>query len=103
MGGKARIPARYAIDWIKLGADGSRARGDESRVASWHGHGAEVLAVADAVVADARDDVPGADSIGASKGPIGQPWRPAARPTGGPRSRELPAPNVVVRFGPERP
>lgn len=199
MGGKARIPARYAIDWIKLGADGSRARGDESKVASWHGHGAEVLAVADAVVADARDDVPGADSIGASKGPIaledasgnyvaldlgsgrhafyehlapgsvrvkpgdrvrrgqviarlgntgssssgphlhfhvsdasstlaaeglpyelagfevvgaydsieaahaGRRWKPAPRPLGGARTRELPAPNVVVRFGPDRP
>jgi hypothetical protein len=38
--GKARIPARYAIDWIKLGDSGS---------------GAEVLAVADGVVADAVD------------------------------------------------
>jgi murein DD-endopeptidase len=68
--GRARIPARFAIDLVKLGSDGRGARGDRSRVANWHGHGADVLAVADAVVADARDDTPGADSIGASRGPM---------------------------------
>ncbi len=68
LGGRARIPARFAIDLVKLGSDGSGARGDRSRVANWHGHGAEVLAVADAVVADARDDMSGAESNGASQG-----------------------------------
>jgi hypothetical protein len=66
--GRARIPARFAIDLVKLGSDGSGARGDRSRVASWHGHGADVIAVADAIVAEARDDMPGAASIGASQG-----------------------------------
>lgn len=68
--GRARIPARFAIDWIRLEHDGSRARGDNSKVANWHGAGAEVLAVADAAVADARDDIPGAESIAASQGAI---------------------------------
>jgi Peptidase family M23 len=68
--GRARIPARFAIDWIRLDDDASRARGNEAKVANWHGYGAEVLAVADAIVADARDDMPGAESIGASQGPM---------------------------------
>jgi Peptidase family M23 len=68
--GRARIPARFAIDWIRLDNDASRTRGDPSRAASWHGYGAEVLAVADAVVDDARDDMPDAESIGASQGPM---------------------------------
>jgi murein DD-endopeptidase len=68
--GRARIPARFAIDLVKLGKGGSRARGDRSAVASWYGHGAEVLAVADAVVADVRDDMRGADTVGASQGPV---------------------------------
>jgi len=66
--GRARIPGRFAIDWIKLDEDGAHARGDASKVASWCAHGADVLAVADAVVAEARDDLPGAESVGASQG-----------------------------------
>jgi len=66
--GRARIPARYAIDWVRLDRDGARARGDVSKVANWHGFGADVLAVADGVVTDARDDMSGAESIGASQG-----------------------------------
>ncbi len=40
IGGKVRIPARFAIDWVKQGDSG---------------YGADVLAVADGVVADAVD------------------------------------------------
>jgi murein DD-endopeptidase len=56
--GRARIPARFAIDWVKLADDASRARGDATSVANWHGYGAEVLAVADGTIADAVDDMP---------------------------------------------
>jgi murein DD-endopeptidase len=56
--GRARIPDRFAIDWVKLDADGRRARGDDDVVANWYGYGADVLAVADAVVAATRDDIP---------------------------------------------
>jgi murein DD-endopeptidase len=66
--GRARIPARFAIDWVKLGDDGSRARGDASKVANWLGYGADVLAVADGVVVAALDDMAGAETIGASQG-----------------------------------
>lgn len=68
--GRARIPARFAIDWIRLNEDATHARGDESIVANWYGYGAEVLAVADAVVAEAKDDIDEAASIVASQGPV---------------------------------
>jgi murein DD-endopeptidase len=55
--GRARIPARFAIDWLKLGDDDAFSHGDPAQLTSWYGYGAEVLAVADATVADARDDI----------------------------------------------
>jgi murein DD-endopeptidase len=55
--GRARIPARFAIDWVKLENDGTCAREDKSQIANWHGYGAEVLAVADGVVVEASDDI----------------------------------------------
>jgi murein DD-endopeptidase MepM/ murein hydrolase activator NlpD len=55
--GRARIPGRFAIDWIKLDAKGRQTRDGHDRVADWLGYGADVLAVADAVVAATRDDV----------------------------------------------
>lgn len=55
--GRARIPGRFAIDWIKVDDDGAIARGDRADVTDWHGYGAEVLAVADGLVTDARDDI----------------------------------------------
>jgi murein DD-endopeptidase MepM/ murein hydrolase activator NlpD len=56
--GRSRIPGRFAIDWILADAEGRTASGDADVVANWLGYGAAVLAVADAVVAAARDDVP---------------------------------------------
>jgi hypothetical protein len=55
--GRAVIPGRYAIDWIRLDAEGRQARGDADTVGNWLGYAAEVLAVEDAVVAAVRDDV----------------------------------------------
>lgn len=55
--GRARIPARFAIDWVKLADDASHARGDTKSIANWHGYGAEVLAVADGTIVDAVDDM----------------------------------------------
>jgi murein DD-endopeptidase MepM/ murein hydrolase activator NlpD len=57
VGGRARIPGRFAIDWIKLDTRGRQSSGDEDRAADWVGYGADVLAVADARVAATRDDV----------------------------------------------
>jgi murein DD-endopeptidase len=55
--GLARLPGRFAIDWIKLDSAGRTTIGDPDSVANWLGQGAEVLAVTDAVVAAVRDDV----------------------------------------------
>jgi len=55
--GRARLPARFAIDWVKVDQDGKSFSGDKTNPANWHGYGAEVLAVADAVVAAARDGI----------------------------------------------
>lgn len=69
VGGRARIPGRYAIDWIKVDADGRTARGDEDVVSSWLGHGEAVLAVADGIVAATRDDMEESATIAGSPKP----------------------------------
>lgn len=61
--GRAVIPGRFAIDWIRLDAGGQQADGDPDVVANWYGDGAEVLAVADAVVAAVRDDVAESETL----------------------------------------
>lgn len=58
VGAIARIPGRYAIDWIKVDRDGHFARGDNDKVSNWYDYGADVLAVADGVVAGLRADLP---------------------------------------------
>ena len=55
--GRARIPGRFAIDWIRLTPGGSLQKGTP-RPPDWNGLGAEVLAVADATVAAAMDGMP---------------------------------------------
>lgn len=55
--GQARIAQRFATDWVKFGADGQVAREDRSKNANWYGYGAELLAVADAVVVDVKDGI----------------------------------------------
>lgn len=59
--GKARIPGRFAVDWVRLTAGGTLDR-RMPRAPDWNGYGAEVLAVADGLVAAAMDDIP--DSVG---------------------------------------
>ncbi len=68
--GRARIPARFAVDFVRLHDDGTHARGDRTSIADWHGYGAEVLAVADATVADAKDDIAESPSLERSPAPI---------------------------------
>lgn len=55
--GRARIPGRFAIDWFKVDDQGRVETGDTGRVADVIGYGADVLAVADGVVAATRDGV----------------------------------------------
>jgi murein DD-endopeptidase len=54
--GKARIPGRYAIDFIKLDSQGRLAIGDDNLIKNWYGYGVDVLAVANGTVVAARDD-----------------------------------------------
>lgn len=54
--GNARIPGRFAIDFIKLDEQGKYARGDENLVSNWYGYNSEVLAVADGLVLSVRND-----------------------------------------------
>jgi hypothetical protein len=68
--GHARIPARFAIDWVKLSEDATRARGDAKSIANWYGYGSEVLAVADGVVADAIDDMAESATLSESEEPL---------------------------------
>jgi hypothetical protein len=68
--GRARIPARFAIDWVKLADDATHARGDAKSIANWHGYGSQVLAVADGVVADAMDDMTESATLSESEGPL---------------------------------
>jgi Peptidase family M23 len=68
--GHARIPARFAIDWVKLAEDATHARGDTTSIANWYGYGSEVLAVADSIVAEAVDDMTESATLSASEAPL---------------------------------
>jgi murein DD-endopeptidase len=71
LAGRARIPARFAIDWIRVPSNGAIERDRARRSADWNGYGAEVLAVADALVAAAMDDIPeNADDPAATARPV---------------------------------
>jgi hypothetical protein len=55
LGGRARIPGRFAIDFIALPPTGAMAADPRQRPRDGNGFGADVVAVADAVVAAAQD------------------------------------------------
>lgn len=54
---RQRIPGRFAIDFIKVDT-GDYANGEEDKISNWYGYGAEVLAVADGIIAAVRSDFP---------------------------------------------
>jgi murein DD-endopeptidase len=64
--GRARLPGRLAIDWVKLDDRGRQTRGDSDLVADSLGYGVDVLAVANARVADVRDGVPESPRVSAN-------------------------------------
>lgn len=55
--GQARIPGRFAIDWVRVDEAGHTARKHPDTPRDWLGYGADVLAVADATVVAVRDDM----------------------------------------------
>jgi murein DD-endopeptidase len=56
--GKVSIAQRFATDWLLIGEGGQVFNTDPSENANWYGYGAEVLAVADAVVVAVQDGIP---------------------------------------------
>lgn len=71
--GRARIPGRYAIDWVGVDENGRISNGDPDRPADAVGYGVAVRAGADAVVAAVRNDMQEASSIvGTSAQPLGR-------------------------------
>ena len=66
VGGQARIPGRFAIDWIRVDDAGNTSHGDPDLPRHWLGYGAPVLAVADATVAAVRDDMAESSSVSAN-------------------------------------
>ena len=62
--GVARIPGRFAIDWIRVLPTGQAHNDAANRPDDWNGFGADVLAVADARVQDAVDGRPDTDRSG---------------------------------------
>lgn len=58
VGDRARIPGRFAIDFITLPAFGALPRDPAARPADGNGFGTDVLAVADGTIAAAVDDTP---------------------------------------------
>ncbi|HKR75587.1 MAG TPA: M23 family metallopeptidase [Rhodanobacter sp.] len=61
--GAARIPGRFAVDWMRVDASGHLAHGDRDVPRNWLGYGADVLAVADATVAAVHDGMAEAASV----------------------------------------
>jgi hypothetical protein len=58
VGGGAHIAQRFAIDWLQRGQDQKSFTGNPKENASYHAYGQEAYAVAGAVVAETKDDIP---------------------------------------------
>src|SRR5579885_621685 len=58
VGNHLGLPERFAVDWIRLGADGDTYSGPESDNRSYHCYNAEILAVADGAVLGVKDGIP---------------------------------------------
>ena len=65
--GHARLPGRFAIDWMKIDSHGRTLRDDSGLATSSFSYGAKVLAVADARVAAVRDGIGEATRIADNK------------------------------------
>lgn len=63
LAGRARIPGRYAIDWVGVDDEGRVSKGDPDLPVNAVGYGVPVLAGADAVVTATRNDMQEAQSI----------------------------------------
>lgn len=57
-GGRQVVPARFAIDWVRLDETGRTTGAGTDDFGRWFGFGVDVLAVADAKVVAVRDSYP---------------------------------------------
>jgi murein DD-endopeptidase len=64
--GRARLPGRFAIDWVRQDEQGRTALGEADIVKNSLGYGADVLAVADARVAAVRADIAESERVSAN-------------------------------------
>ncbi len=64
--GRARLPGRFAIDWVRRDEQGRSSQGDADIVKNSLGYGADVLAVADARVAEVRDGIAESERVSAN-------------------------------------
>ncbi|MEO6212033.1 MAG: M23 family metallopeptidase [Vicinamibacterales bacterium] len=58
LGGRVRVPQRFAVDWALLGDDGLLSRGDPAVLTNWYGYDAPVYAAAAGTVVLVRDGTP---------------------------------------------
>jgi murein DD-endopeptidase MepM/ murein hydrolase activator NlpD len=64
--GRARVPGRFAIDWVRREEKGNSARGDADVVKNFLGYRADVLAVVNARVVAVRDGVAESERVSAN-------------------------------------
>jgi Peptidase family M23 len=55
--GQLYYAQRYAIDWVRLDAEGRVVHGDLSEVRSYTAYGADIVAVADGIIVEVRNDL----------------------------------------------
>jgi len=67
--GTARLPGRFAIDFIKLDSKGKYANNNEDTIRNWYGYGSDVLAVSDGVIASVKNDFPESATISKYQSP----------------------------------
>jgi len=66
----ARIPGRYAIDFMRLDQSGKYAGDDPDLIKNWFGYSADVLAVADGEIATVKSDAPEFPSLSRYQKPL---------------------------------
>lgn len=69
-GGVMYGPERFAVDWVQLGADGKAFTGEGQLPEDWVSYGADLVAVADGTILDARDGIPDNRPVGAYSVPM---------------------------------
>lgn len=78
LNGVTRVPQRHAVDWAKVGPNGTLSQGDSTVLSSWWSYGDTVFAVANGRVVTARDGAPDTPPLTA---PVGA-WITAPAATG---------------------